>query len=214
MSSASASFILNFKPTPAEQDVEPEPLPPTDPSSPGDLPLSPALIDAFKASLDEYGISLRFFSGAWEAFDPELTKQRYDILLTSETIYRTDSLAALVDLMWRAYTASGSGEKTVQDLEKSAPQLSLQPQEDNKVDPGAVNKSVNQTFRSVRQGDLPICLVAAKLVYFGVGGGVTEFIRAVEKGEPSSCGRGRGSVEMIWKKEDGVKRVLMEVRWD
>ena len=47
--------------------------------------------------------------------------------------------------------------------------------------------------------------MAAKVVYFGVGGGVSEFVSAVE-------GEGR-SVETVWEKKEGVGRVIMRVKW-
>jgi protein-histidine N-methyltransferase len=206
MSSASSSFISTFQPAETEADTESDPLPLSDATIPGDLPLVPALLDAFQASLIDYGISLRFFSGSWETFDPKLTEQPYDIVLTSETIYRTESLAALCDLMWKACTASGRTSQGLaadmaESIEDFASQLSLSSQ------PSRADADANQ------QG-LPVCVVAAKMVYFGVGGGVSDFTRAIESGTPSSCSRREGKVETMWKKDEGVKRVIMAVHWD
>lgn len=179
-------------------------MPPVDASSPGDLPIVPALIDAFTASLEAYGISLRFFSGSWENFDSKLTERRYDVVLTSETIYRTDSLVALSDLMWKACKGNDAASEDIAAIEKSTSQLSLdaRPGSDSELRVGGTPTTA-----------LPACLVAAKLVYFGVGGGVSEFSRAVESGSPSRCHRGTGEVKTLWKKDEGVKRVVMEVRW-
>ncbi len=59
----------------------------------------------------------------------------------------------------------------------------------------------------------PICLVAAKLVYFGVGGGVSEFVKAVE-GYPVPCeGKRRGKPEVVWETKEGVKRCILQVHW-
>lgn len=203
-SPASASFVASFTPAPTEQDAEPEPLPPADATQPGDLGLVPALLAAFKESLAAYGITLRLFAGAWEAFPAALTATRYDVVLTSETIYRTASLAPLTDLLWRACTASA--DQRVQELETSTAHLTLRATNNDNVSPEAQEGSLP------KEGP-PVCLVAAKLVYFGVGGGVAEFTRAVENGEPSHCTRGKGSVETIWKREDGVKRVVLQVTW-
>ena len=50
-----------------------------------------------------------------------------------------------------------------------------------------------------------LCLVAAKVLYFGVGGGVQEFVRAVED-------QG-GSVQIVWEHREGVGRRIMRVEW-
>lgn len=77
-------------------------------------------------------------------------------MLTSETIYRTDSLTALVNLL--------------------------------KITSGA------------------LCLVAAKVLYFGVGGGISDFVKEVE--------RIHGAAETVWEKADGVGRKILSVRWE
>lgn len=60
-------------------------------------------------------------------------------------------------------------------------------------------------------GDTHLCLVAGKTVYFGVGGGITEFVQCVES---TADGRGnKGRVETIWEKATGVSRKVMRVRW-
>ena len=50
-----------------------------------------------------------------------------------------------------------------------------------------------------------MCLVAAKVLYFGVGGGVQEFVKDVE-----SQG---GKVEDVWDQRDGVARKIMSIQW-
>ncbi|KAF8314163.1 hypothetical protein F5887DRAFT_1167975 [Amanita rubescens] len=64
------------------------------PSIPSEITITPELKSAFLSSLEERGISLRFFARSWEAFDLTNTPppQGYDIVLTSETIYRTETL--------------------------------------------------------------------------------------------------------------------------
>ena len=51
----------------------------------------------------------------------------------------------------------------------------------------------------------PLCLVAAKVLYFGVGGGVQGFVRAVE-GE-------NGKLRTVWEHREGVGRIIMQVEW-
>ncbi|KAG8729667.1 hypothetical protein FRC11_008257 [Ceratobasidium sp. 423] len=49
------------------------------------------------------------------------------------------------------------------------------------------------------------CLVAAKMVYFGVGGGIREFEQALEKGG--------GSARCVWEQREGVGRSIMQVMY-
>ncbi|KAG1741561.1 uncharacterized protein EDB91DRAFT_1131145 [Suillus paluster] len=53
-----------------------------------------------------------------------------------------------------------------------------------------------------------LCLVAAKVLYFGVGGGVAEFVRCVRDLDTG------GTVETVWEKTQGVERRVMSVRWN
>ncbi|KAK0475540.1 hypothetical protein IW261DRAFT_1494931 [Armillaria novae-zelandiae] len=50
-----------------------------------------------------------------------------------------------------------------------------------------------------------LCLVAAKIFYFGVGGGVTNFVEAVEEKE--------GRVETVWEQKVGVGRKILRIQW-
>jgi len=50
-----------------------------------------------------------------------------------------------------------------------------------------------------------LCLVVAKVLYFGVGGGVQGFVRAVE-GE-------HDTVRTVWEHCEGVGRIFMCVGW-
>jgi protein-histidine N-methyltransferase len=113
------------------------------------------LLAAFAESLATYSITLRFFSGSWEAF--EMDGAGYDLVLASETIYRLESLRPLARVLRRS-------------CERDA-----------------------------------ACLVAAKVLYFGVGGGVAEFVRVVE-----SMG---GTIESAWERNVGVGRRIMRVVW-
>ncbi|KAI6134757.1 hypothetical protein EV401DRAFT_1904658 [Pisolithus croceorrhizus] len=122
------------------------------------------LLDDFKKSLEAYRIHIRLFSGSWENFDLGITGGNYDLVLTSETIYRLDSLPSLVHLMRRACLSDDhSGQY--------------------------------------------LCLVAAKAVYFGVGGGVAEFTQCVEATNQEA------RVETVLEKKSGLNREVMSVRW-
>ncbi len=176
-----------------DPDAEPEPLPPADVTEPGELPLTPALTAAFLASLQSYGIHLKFFSGAWSTFDIPASGGPHHLVLTSETIYRTDSLPSLVDLLRRTTLPSPAplSKLASPSIAEWASRLSLTDEDELR-----------------RLADEPsLCLVAAKTVYFGVGGGVSEFVGAVEGG------RG-GVVRTIWERVHGVKRSVMRVVWN
>jgi protein-histidine N-methyltransferase len=168
-------------------DYEIAPL--IDPSNPGELPITPELKAAFLLSLQELNITVRFFSGSWNTFNSLETIGRggYDILLTSETIYQNESLQPLITLMRTACTRHS--ETPIENLVAS--QLKIH------EDSGA---------KTVEGGDPErLCLVAAKVLYFGVGGGVSDFLRAVEAT--------KARVETVLERKEGVGRKVMRVWW-
>jgi protein-histidine N-methyltransferase len=175
MSPASEAFrqtaALNEEPT--DKDALTFPAP--DPSVPAELPMTPELKNAFQSSLRERQITLRFFSGSWSGFDVQQTGGKYNVIVTSETIYRADSQPSLIDLLQTACMGSDIHEQLDSKLQVSPPSSTPY-----------------------------LCLVAAKVFYFGVGGGVTEFVQAVEK---------RASVETVWEQSVGVGRRIMRVVW-
>ncbi|KAH9849045.1 hypothetical protein C2E23DRAFT_738159 [Lenzites betulinus] len=195
MSPASQAFRSSTSTEPedkTDEDAEFEPLPPADPSEPGELQITPALTAAFLESLRQYGVHLKFFSGSWGTFDIGAAGGPYHVVLTSETIYRPESLGSLVDLLRRA--SAISGDNTATALVERTSQLSLKEGSD-------LRRLAHEPY---------LCVVAAKLVYFGVGGGVAEFVQAVESGQ----GGGKGTVHTIWEKAQGVKRSIMQVTWN
>ncbi|KAG1815055.1 uncharacterized protein BJ212DRAFT_1359164 [Suillus subaureus] len=135
--------------------------------SPLELNISEGLKDAFHQSLMTYGLHLRFFSGSWDTFDLRTSGGSYNLVLTSETIYRMESLPSLATIMRGACNAEGP--KDVYDY---------------------------------------LCLVAAKVLYFGVGGGVEEFVRCVRDLDKG------GTVDTVWEKTQGVERRVISVRWN
>ena len=188
MSPASTSY-RNADLTDLASDGETVDFPPADPSQPGELPLTAGLIAAFKQSLSSRRINVRFFHGAWDSF---VVASPYDIVLTSETIYRPASLGSLVDLMRRATAGRSDVEEGGGSLVDTAAQLSIS----------------GDSLKTLASAPY-LCLVAAKLVYFGVGGGVNEFVSEVE-------GRStrRGRVQTIWEQNRGVKRSVLRVVWE
>ena len=175
LSLVSHLFSLDISPAAAsyrerEHNIEDTSTPDFDPSVPSELQITPELKTAFLASLQDHGVSLRFFSGSWDTFDLPSAGGRYDVVLTSETIYRPESLPSLVALMRAA-----SMSTLPKDLQQS-------------ID---ISHS---------------CLVAAKVIYFGVGGGVSEFVNAVSDAK-------QGRVETVWESNVGVGRKVMRVEW-
>jgi len=159
-----------------------------------ELELSPELFEAFTTSLTDHRIQLRFFTGSWSNLAEALptiheTKPRqqsqspfYDLVFTSETIYRVESLPSLMRLL-RTATSSTSSQTF-------APKT-----------PGPLYDSLSSSSISQRSQ----CLVAAKLLYFGVGGGVDSFVQEAEQ-----IG---GKVQTVWEENEGLSRRIMRVEW-
>ena len=139
----------------------------------GDIELSDEIIDGFLDDLRKYKIDIQFYSGHWEgltAINAINIDSLPNIILTSETIYSTETMPILIDALEEAYHGSLDEE---------------------------VKSSINSTDK--------LCLVAAKVVYFGVGGGVYAFEQELK--------RRKASTKTIWKSEKGVSRVVLQVDW-
>lgn len=138
----------------------------------GDVELSDEIVDGFLDDLRKYQIEIQFYSGHWEgltAINAININSLPNIILTSETIYSTDTMPVLIDTLEEAY--KGSLEDVKSDL-----------------------KPMDR-----------LCLVAAKVVYFGVGGGVFAFEQELK--------RRKASTKTVWKSEKGVSRVVLQVDW-
>ncbi|KAF5351248.1 hypothetical protein D9756_008447 [Leucocoprinus leucothites] len=147
---------------------------PTTPE-PFELPISPSLKSAFLSSVKKtYNITIRFFSGSWSSFSTQLPNfhpEKFDIVLTSETIYRMNSLPSLVETMRLACCGSRAEEEhNSKDIVKA-------------------------------KGE---CLVATKVLYFGVGGGVSDFVDFVEK-------KGIARTKTEKDRKTGVGRVVLSL---
>ncbi|TFK41589.1 hypothetical protein BDQ12DRAFT_389843 [Crucibulum laeve] len=180
----------------AEEEEQPKSMGPgstpiPDLTAPSDLTLPQSLKLAFISSLEARNIHIRFFSGSWSSFDLSQTGGTYDLVLTSETIYRPDSLPSLVGLMDAACRRE-TGQR---------------------ANPAGLDTLVQEKLSvdDTPEADSYLCLVAAKVLYFGVGGGVSDFVNAVEnarKDEP------HGKVSTVWERKMGVGRKVMRVQWD
>lgn len=109
------------------------------------------------------------------------------MVLTSETIYNLDSLPSLIELLHRAYL----GKELYDGIHQGA-----------NID--ELTKQLSLESRPQRFG-WPICVAAAKVLYFGVGGGVSEFEQKVKA-------RG-GRTTTVMEKRTGVGRKLIQVDW-
>lgn len=87
-------------------------------SVPGTLNITPQVKDAFKSLLDHQEIELKFTYGHWSGLADELKDvngdEKYDLVLTAETIYSEDSVE---DLMAVLKNASRVGERRVKKVE-------------------------------------------------------------------------------------------------
>jgi len=158
-----------------------------DDPEPGELELTPELLSAFLQSLEERRIDLTFFSGSWSDLEARIhqTQSAYDLVFTSETIYQSASLPSLISLLRSACAHHGAtGEDTTPAPNRPA-----------LLSPGY------PTQEPVSR----LCLVAAKVIYFGVGGGIGEFEEAVK-------GAG-GQTETVFERKVGVGRRIMKVNW-
>jgi protein-histidine N-methyltransferase len=118
-----------------------------DPSAPGELAIDPRLVDAFNESLKDHGVQLKFWAGSWSNFAPRGEGDGpFDLVITSETIYRSANVTPLLAVL---RSASNVAPKT------------------------GFFSGLASLSRS--QEVAPIVLVAAKVLYFGVGGSVDEF---------------------------------------
>ena len=97
----------------------------------------------------------RFFSGAWRSLEEVLPTSKYDLILTSETIYNLENQNILLTLFQKCLKEGGS------------------------------------------------ILVAAKVHYFGVGGGLRQFEEVAEKWQFKS--------ENVAKIDSGVMREIIRL---
>lgn len=184
MSPSSVSYRDAFKAgTDVDEDSEHPPLPPPDPGAPGELPINPALVAAFLQSLSDKNLHIHFLCGSWNTYNID---RRFDIILTSETMYRPDSIPDLLDVMWKAYV--------------NPPSLTI-------------DATLEVAVQEKLSLDDPRCYVAGKVLYFGVGGGLPDFISGLEDPRDSKCSRRIGKCEVLKEHSQGVVRKVLQVSW-
>ncbi|KLJ05376.1 hypothetical protein EMPG_11148 [Blastomyces silverae] len=190
-----------------------------------DLDIEPALLSAFREDLHARGICLSFIAGAWSpAFvelalpnrlpsspssspsssppQPRLTNLL--LILASETIYSPSSLHAFSETLLALLRRGGGLGSTCTCTSTSAPPL--EPAAGSAVD---TDKTPPPKYNSK-------ALIAAKEVYFGVGGGVDEFLGVMRdvgrrEGRASSDDDGFSVKERAEIRNEGVGRVILEV---
>ncbi|PVU92193.1 hypothetical protein BB561_003980 [Smittium simulii] len=135
----------------------------------------------------------KFFSGSWDSFTKyrtqheELSSQKYDIILTSETIYDVDSQHSLYKCL-------------VESLAKSSLKSS------NGVNNTQSNTDITNKDISLYSNDEPAIYLAAKSVYFGLSGSILTFKKYVES-------QNDFKVERVWKSNQGIQREILKLTW-
>lgn len=116
------------------------------------------------------------------------------MVLSSETIYRTSSLPDLIRALYAASASPSSSSSSPADDDHGS--------------------------ESTPKSKQSLVLVAAKNVYFGVGGGIREFRSALDDGVPAGAveagvGDASGGMsEVVWEEKRGVARSILRVWWD
>lgn len=190
-----------------EMDEDPRLSKPSDPRQAGDVDLTPPFLDAFRASLAKHNIRLRFSAGSWDSFMPrELSSvndaaedRPYDLIVTSETIYRMSNVPSLLAVLRMASAASPSLPSN-QNARSPGFLSSLLNRNRSPTTPSAVDTNeVRWTWSK------PLVLVAAKVLYFGVGGSVDEFeSMAQEQG---------ANLAVVHETKIGVGRKILRLSW-
>lgn len=185
MSPSSTSYRDVFQTgTDVDEGVEHLQLPPFDPGTPGELPINPALVAAFLESLSCKNLHIHFLCGSWRTYNID---RRFDLILTSETMYRSESIPDLLDVLWKAYVAPPSQ---------------------------TIGVTLEGTIQEKLSLDDPKCYVAGKVLYFGVGGGLPDFISGLEDPQDSKCSRRDGKWLVLKEYPQGVVRKVLQLFWD
>ncbi|RAK91308.1 hypothetical protein BO79DRAFT_191349 [Aspergillus costaricaensis CBS 115574] len=146
------------------------------------LDITPTLIQSFQEDLSARGISISFISGAWSPAFVDLVFSS-TTSSTQEVLY-SQTLVLASETIYSPASLGAFSETLVALLRRAAP--------------GGQQQSA-------------AALVAAKKVYFGVGGGVDEFL-AVLGGVAGTLGVEVDVQERLDVKSEGVGRVVLGVR--
>ncbi|KAJ9195467.1 hypothetical protein DTO164E3_6780 [Paecilomyces variotii] len=145
-----------------------------------ELDIDPSLLDAFRTDLKDRGITIDFISGAWS---PEFV----ELALTAQRDHEGRPWRTLILASETIYSPSSLGAF-------SETLLSLL----RRCDAGGPTTGSRET-----RG-----LVAAKKVYFGVGGGVDEFLAVLNE----MAGEAVEVQQRVEVKTEGVGRVVLQVK--
>ncbi|KAG5300933.1 mitotic exit network interactor 1 [Histoplasma ohiense] len=179
-----------------------------------DLDVDHALLCNFRKDLHARGISLSFISGAWSpAFvdlalpncppaSPSSQRRRTHLLiLASETIYSPSSLRSFSETLLALLRCGRGLGFTSTSASTSSPQV------EPAAEPVVTDKNTQPECKAK-------ALIAAKEVYFGVGGGVDEFLRVMRdhgRREGQIGGDGFSVTVRAEVRNEGVGRVVLEV---
>lgn len=143
----------------------------------GDLEISPTVLQNFKDDLSKHNIHISTISGAWgPKFIDSVKSEALPILSSSLCLDRRPETLILASETIYSPSTIACFVSTLLGLLAAA--------ED--------------------QGRTAKALIAAKKVYFGIGGGVDEFLDILQKNG--------GQAKMVWELEgEGVDRVILEV---
>lgn len=135
-----------------EAETEEDVARPFDPSTPGSLEVTPALVAAFTDLLEEAGVELRFTYGDWGGMAQALEKEEpYRLVLTAETIYAEDSMGALLDVL---VASTKRGESTTKKEESTS---------DKPLEESLGALDVRDWAKPLASAEEPVVLVAAKV---------------------------------------------------
>ncbi|RXK41879.1 hypothetical protein M231_00878 [Tremella mesenterica] len=168
-------------------------------SQSANLDLTPELLTAFLDLLRENHLELRFSSGDWSGLAEELIdEKKYDLVLTAETIYSEGSVVPLLDVLRNSTKLRSDEVLATVDNESHVVG-------DNTLEEGIGRLKVADDWVVGLGRRESVILLAAKVLYFGVGGGLQSFIELVE-----GTGGWSNSVKE-WTK--GVSRRVIRIGW-
>ncbi|ORY27633.1 hypothetical protein BCR39DRAFT_537511 [Naematelia encephala] len=204
---ASLPFLPPTVLHPPIEETDVEDLIPDPQAGTGELHITPELKKAFTSLLAERGVDLKFTYGHWAGLAKSLREdkgnKRAGLVLTSETIYEEASVGDLIDVLKassllragvdvdsaKAGQKGGSAQDPVVELGDGVERVTLDSWKKNPL----------------RESGESIVLVAAKVLYFGVGGGLQSFLARIE----DEKGWWHGVKE--WTR--GVGRKIVRVGW-
>ncbi|KAJ9123089.1 hypothetical protein QFC22_001279 [Naganishia vaughanmartiniae] len=160
------------------------------------LELTHEVIQEFQEKLKLHNIKLSFSCGDWSGFAEVLQSSDgkketlYNLVLTAETIYRLESVPSLLRVLKYASRRDDTNAMKAQGGNDTADVASA-------LD--------GLTLQMAWERDEDVILVAAKILYFGVGGGMQDFTYSVE--------RNQGTVESVRTWSFGVGRQVVRLHW-